>query len=221
MSASHARLAAPVIAVAAFLAAAGCSSSQSAGVFQPAGGGSSATADGNSPANTPGQNSFIMPPFGKNVHIEMTHWLPKNPGEVQAVLTDKDFELAYLYSEYTGGEDQSWNNFVSSAMASSLQPALQAPGVTTESFVGTIRYFDMTAIRDPLVHGDLDVSMCFDNAGSSNTNVKTGAVLPDNTPAAEHFVRLTDQVAKNADGQWQVVANLPAIYYPRAKECKP
>ena len=57
-------------------------------------------------ASDRGRLGDVMPPFGKNVHIDMTTWLPANASLAQAVLTDKDYELAYLYAEYTGGQDR-------------------------------------------------------------------------------------------------------------------
>jgi len=153
----------------------------------------------------------------------MTSWVPGDAAEVQAVITDKDYELAYLYAEYRGGQDQSWASYVSPMMQTAVQQSLKASDVTTESFTGTISYFDMDVIQDPLVHGDLDVSSCFDNAGSSNTNLSTGAVLPDTSSPDSHYVRITDELRKDSAGQWQVVSSLPAVYYPDggAAACKP
>jgi len=45
-----------------------------------------------------------MPPFGNNVHLVMSGWLPKQASLVQAVLADTDYQLAYLYAEYTSGQ---------------------------------------------------------------------------------------------------------------------
>jgi len=162
-----------------------------------------------------------MPPFGKNAHIEMTTWLPADTAQAQAVNIDKDYELAFLYAEYRGGRDQSWENYVSPVMRTAVQQSLQAQDVTTESFEGTVKYFDMSVIPDPLVHGDLDVSACFDNAGSSNTDLSTGAVIPDTAAPDSHYVRISDELRKGSTGQWQVVSSLPAIYYPQAAQCKP
>jgi hypothetical protein len=210
------------IGVAALAAVTACSSSQSAGTFTPAGAGAS-PADGQSPGAAGSGTSYVMPPFGKNVHIEMTSWVPGDAADAQAVITDKDYELAYLYAEYRGGQDQSWVSYVSPMMQSAVQQSLRASDVTTESFIGTISYFDMTVIPDPLVHGDLDVSSCFDNAGSSNTNLTTGAVLANTSSADSHYVRITDELRKDSAGQWQVVSSLPAVYYPDggAAACKP
>jgi len=200
------------VGVAALVAATACSSSQPAGrasvaAGQPAGDGQAGV-------------QFVMPPFGSNVNIEMTSWLPGNATEKQAVITAKDYELAFLYAEYKGGQDQSWVSYVSPVMQFAVTRALKAKNVTTESFRGTVRYFKMRVIPDPVVHGDLDVSACFDNAGVSNTNLTTGAVLPDTSSPNSHYVRTTDELRKKSAGQWQVVATL-LVYYPAAKECKP
>jgi hypothetical protein len=205
---------------AALLAATACSARPAASTFTPAGGGSSA---GHSAApdaaSSPG--GYVMPPFGKNVHIEMTSWLPTDTDQAQAVNTDKNYELAFLYAEYRGGQDQSWENYVSPVMKTGVQQSLQATDVTTESFTGTIKYFDMSAIPDPLVKGDIDVSACFDNAGSSNTDITTGKVIPGTSSPDAHYVRISDELRKNSAGQWQVASSLPAVYYPQAKQCKP
>jgi hypothetical protein len=204
----------------------GCASQGGGG----SGGGASSSNSFNPSGNMPGQPSaaatgtsagqVVMPAFGKNVHIDLTSWHPADPTQAQAVLVDKNYELAYLYAEYTGGQDSSWANYVSSTMQTEVQVALAKPSVTTESFTGTIRIFDMSVVPDPTVPGRLDVSGCFDNAQSANTNKQTGQVIPDTGSADLHYYRYTDQLARNS-GQWQVTSDLPAIYYPRAKECKP
>jgi hypothetical protein len=162
-----------------------------------------------------------MPPFGAGVHIEMTSWLPGDAEQARAVNADKNYELAFLYAEYKGGQDQQWTKYATPVMQREIMSVLAGRDVTTESFTGTIRYFKMRVIPDPTVPGRLDVSSCFDNAKSSNTDIQTGAVLPDTGTASQHYVRVTDQLAKSASGQWQVAASLQPVYYPQAKECKP
>jgi hypothetical protein len=193
------------------------------------GGGASSSNSFQPSGNMPGQPSaatgtsagqVVMPAFGKNVHIDLTSWHPANPSQAAAVLVDKNYELAYLYAEYTGGQDSSWANYVSSTMQTEVQVALAKPSVTTESFTGTIKIFNMSVVPDPTVPGRLDVSGCFDNAQSANTDKQTGKVIPDTGSPDAHYYRYTDQLARNS-GQWQVTSDLPAIYYPRAKECKP
>jgi hypothetical protein len=213
-------LAAAVCATAVLGVAACSAGGPSAATFTPEGGSASAAGGGQaSDAAAPG--GYVMPPFGTNVHVQMTSWLPADASEAQAVNTDKDYELAFLYAEYKGGQDQSWVNYVSPVMQTAVQQSLQASDVTTESFTGTIEYFDMSVIPDPLVKGDLDVSACFDNAGSTNTDLTTGKVIPDTSSPDSHYVRISDELRKDSAGQWQVVSSLPAVYYPEAKQCKP
>jgi hypothetical protein len=213
-------LAAAVCATAVLGVTACSAGGPSAATFTPEGGTASAAGGGQaSDAAAPG--GYVMPPFGANVHVQMTSWLPASASEAQAVNTDKDYELAFLYAEYKGGQDQSWVNYVSPVMQTAVQQSLQASDVTTESFTGTIQYFDMSVIPDPLVKGDLDVSACFDNAGSTNTDLTTGKVIPDTSSPDSHYVRISDELRKDSAGQWQVVSSLPAVYYPEAKQCKP
>jgi hypothetical protein len=192
--------------------------SSPSGSFQPSG-----SMAGQAPGTTTGTaaGSVVMPAFGKNVHIDLTSWKPSSAAQAQAVLADKNYELAFLYAEYTSGQDTAWTNYVSSTMQTEVQSTLSQPDVTGESFTGTIRIFDMTVIADPTLPGRLDVSGCFDNAQSSNTSRQTGKVIPDTGSPDQHYYRYTDQLAKDSSGQWQVTSDLPAIYYPRAKECKP
>ena len=201
------------------LAGAACSAAPSASTFTPLGG--SPAAGGQASADAGPSPGYVMPPFGSNVRIQMTSWLPADPAQAAAVNTDKSYELAYLYAEYKGGQDERWVNYVSPAMKAAVEQSLRATDVTTQSFVGTVKYFDMSVIPDPVVKGDLDVSACFDNAGSNNTSLSTGAVIPDTAPRDSHYVRIADELRKDPAGQWQVYSSLPAVYYPEAAQCKP
>jgi len=187
--------------------------------FNP--GGPASAAPATPMATSSGPGSVVMPPFGKNAHVIMTDWMPKDAGLAKAVLADKDYELAFLYAEYTGGKSDDWTAYVSRTMELQVRALLAKPDVTTESFKGTVRIFKMRVIRDPTVPGDLDVSACFDNAQAVNTSLSTGAVLPGQSPSADNYYRFTDQLAQSPAGQWQVISNYPLVYYPRAKECKP
>jgi len=208
------------LAGAALLGLSACSASPSASTFTPGVGGT-ASAPAGPPSGGGTAKGYVMPPFGKDVTVEMTSWAPADPDQARAVSTDKNYELAYLYAEYRGGQDEAWENYVSPAMESAVRDSLQAKDVTTESFTGTIKYFDMSVIADPLVKGDLDVSACFDNAGASNTDLTTGKVIPGTGSPDSHYVRISDELRKGASGQWQVVSSLPSVYYPKAKQCKP
>src|SRR5215467_16124721 len=98
-------LAAAGLLAAAALAVTACSSGGgTAATFTPGGGGQSAAGDQASDAAT-GAPGYVMPPFGSNVHIDMTSWLPTDASQAQAVNVDKNYELAFLYAEYKGGQD--------------------------------------------------------------------------------------------------------------------
>lgn len=198
---------------------AGCSSSAPPPAFNP--GGQASTGTATPMTQQTGQDAVVMPAFGKNAHILMTSWLPGDASLVQAVLADKDYRLAYLYAEYMGGQSQAWTSYVSTAMATALTSALAAKQVTTESFKGTIRFFDMSVMNDPTIPKDVDVSACVDSAGAVNTDLNTGAVLSTQPRTDSDYYRYTDELAPVTGGQWQVVADYQPIYYPQAKECKP
>jgi hypothetical protein len=200
----------------ACLAAAGCGESKPP-PFNPGGPDAAATPM----ATQTGPAGVTMPPFGTNAHIVMTGWLPKSDSLARAVLTDKDYQLAYLYAEYASGQSDDWASYVNSGLAPVLTNALSARAVTTESFKGTIRFFDFAAASAP-DHADVDVSGCVDTAQAVNTNSSTGAVLPGQSPPPDtDYYRFTDELAPVSGGQWQVVANYQPVYYPQAKECKP
>jgi hypothetical protein len=214
----------------AVVALAGCSSA-SGGTFV-AGGGSTpgpagGTVSGQAVATATAQpaalgpTTFAMPPFRANAHVQMASWLPGDPQLNVAVTIDKDYQLDLLYAEYTGGQAQSWRNEVSTSMVKPVQTYLAQPDMTTESFTGTIRYFDLFVIPDPTIKGDVDVSGCVDTAGLRNTDLKTGAVLPGQTVNDRDYYRYTDELAPITGGGWQLVQNYPNAYYPQVRRCKP
>jgi hypothetical protein len=176
------------------------------------------------PGSVPGSASYTLPPFGTNVHIEVANWPSAGTSAQNAAITaDVDYQLDYLYAEYTGGVSQLWMNDVSQQMVATLQQGLAATDVTTESFTGTILYFDFSAIPDPTITADVDVSGCEDTAGALNTDIKTGAVLPDQSVTDNNYSWFQDELAPTADGGWQVVNDNALVYYPQglAISCKP
>jgi hypothetical protein len=188
------------------------------GTFHPAG----AALSGNTlPASAaPRADGLTWPPFGSGVHIIMPSWLPRRPAADQAVITAKDFLLALLYAEYRGNRDQRWTAYVSGNVLDGLKSTLDVPDITTESFRGTIRFSHLRVFADPTLKDDIDVSECFDNARSENTSLVTGKIIPDHTPADQHYYLNTDVLARRG-GRWHVVSVYPVIYYPRAEECGP
>lgn len=165
-------------------------------------------------------SSVTWPPFGGNVHINMTSWMPSDHNQRAAVIADKDFQLAYLFSEYRGGQDQRWANYVATAMQPAYRNKLSQPGVTTQSFTGSVRYFLMRAFPDPNTRGAIDVTACEDVAHAPSTDLHSGKVIPGTPSADQSYWRYTDVIGESG-GQWKVVAAYPASYYPRERDCKP
>lgn len=203
---------------------AGACGSAHPGAFHPEGVSATAPITSSRPASSRlapfSSDSVIWPPFGPDVHIVMPAWLPADPTEVPAVITAKNFLLAFLYAEYKGNLDHRWTAYAEGNAARALRANLAAPDVTTESFTGTIRFSQMNAFADPSVVGAVDVSECFDNSQSANIGLHSRKVIPDSTPPDQHLYRNTDVLAKDTNGRWQVVSIYPVIYYPQARECK-
>jgi hypothetical protein len=218
------RLALSLIVMGGLLAG-GCGSAPPA-AFRPAGVASPDRAAAAGPAAaTAGRpyhaaGTLDRPPFGRNVRIVMPGWLPADPSAVPAVIAAKNFLLAFLYAEYRGNQDDRWTALVSGQVLGALKANLSAPSVTTESFTGTIVFSHVRAYPDPSVAGAIDVSECFDNSRSRNTDLATGKILADRMPADQHYYLNTDVMAK-ANGRWAVISVYPVVYYPRAAECRP
>ncbi len=213
--------AALIVAALAFVAA--CGSPAKPATFHPGG---TTAAPRSSPSGTAqpgssGPGGLVRPPFGHNVHVHMAGWQPASARQAKAVTADKNFELAYLYSEYTGGKDKRWTAYVDAAMRRDFGRALAKRDVTTESFRGTVRFTHMRAFPDPGHKGAIDVSACYDNSHAVNTRISTGKTVPDRIPAADHYLRYTDILTSGGAGNWHVIGNYPDVFYPQARECKP
>ena len=224
-------LATAVLVISGVLLATGCGAGPAA-AFRPAGASTGARASAGPATGAGGRTGNLAspahraagplnwPPFGGNVHIVMPGWLPADPGEVPAVIAAKDFLLAFLYAEYRGNQDDRWTGYASGQVLSALKANLSEPSVTTESFTGTIIFSHMRAFPDPATAGAIEVSECFDNAGSRNTSLATGKSIADRIPASQHYYMNTDVMA-STNGQWRVISVYPVVYYPQAQECKP
>lgn len=207
-----------VLAGIALLVAA-CGSAKAGQTFHPTGTASSAAA---APVATQASTEGLTwPPFGDQAHVVMPAWMPGQASQTAAVVANKNFLLALLYAEYRGDRDHRWRAYVGAGLRPPLSAQLAQPDVTTQSFTGTIRFSHMSSFPDPAHKGAVDVVQCFDNSHSTNTSIRTGRPVPDNTPADQHYYQTTNVLARGSDGTWQVIAMYPPIYYPRAVECKP
>lgn len=206
---------------------AGCGGSAAPPPFTPGVGGSPgsggadpAPSGAGRPDPVTGPGPLTRPPFGKNVQVSYRASAAAEAAQAAAMTADGDFELAYLYAQYTGGRDDRWTVYASPRAARAFRANLAGPSVTRHSFRGRIRYFAIRAYPDPSTHGAVDVTGCFDDAGAVTTSLRTGRPDGPAVPANQHYFRYTDIVARRG-GHWVVIGNYPALYYPQAKECKP
>ena len=188
------------------------------GGTNPAGASGAAGPSSSRLAQTASQQ-VTWPPFGRNVRIIMPAWLPADRSQIPAVITAKNFLLAFLYAEYRGNQDHRWAIYVAGRVSGALASSLSQPDVTAESFTGIIRFSHMRAFPDPSLAGAVDVSECFSNSRSANVGLRSGQAIPDTTPPDQHHYRNTDVLAPGPGDHWHVVSVYPVIYYPQAKEC--
>jgi hypothetical protein len=211
-----------VLVVSTGLLAVACGS-PSTPTFHPAGT-SPASAPASPQAGQSAAGSVAMPPFGKNARIVMTSWLPARASEAPAVITAKNFLLAVLYADYTGGQDRRWRAYVSAPnVRAGLSSTLAAPDVTSQSFAGTIRIWHMSAVPGTAGKKTISVTECIDSSKARNTSLATGKALPPSQqlPDDKNYYSNTDVLARNGAGNWTVISIPPAISYPEALECKP
>ena len=167
--------------------------------------------------------ALISPPFGEGARVQMTSYLPGDKREDAAVAAPKDFLIAVLYSDYTGGRDRRWARYVTSPIPmKGMEQTLSQPGVTTESFRGTVRVWHMTVSGTPDPKGTVVVTECVDSSHAQNTSLKTGKVLPSRLQSSkdQNFYSNSDVLAERG-GRWLVISIPPVITYPRAVQCKP
>jgi hypothetical protein len=209
-----------VLAAAALVAAAGCGTSSRAGTFVPQGS-AAATPSATGPA-TPGLVHF---PFPASVHIEFQTPTPADQQEQSVVRTDEDFQLAYYWSLYSEGGQQRFARYIASpTVLSTVQASVAQNFAQHERIRGTLRIYRTTVTPVAASSGSpggLAVSFCGDNSQLASVSARTGAAVPDSTPAAHHWFSQTDSyIAQH--GTW-ALASISTTFYPTgpAQECKP
>jgi hypothetical protein len=215
-----------VLPIGALLLLSACGSSPAAGTFHPQGSGGTSTATPSatvsSGASDISSGGLAWPPFGASTHVVVPNWRTVDRAAAPAVKADEDFLLAVMYADYTGDRDHRWTAYASSTVRTGLASTLAMPDVTTESFIGTVKFWHMTAAPSSLAPGAVVVAECVDSAKAKNTGLSTGRVLPKSqqNTTDENYYENTDVLA-DQHGQWQVISIEPELYYPRAVECKP
>jgi hypothetical protein len=208
------------LAGAALLAAAGCGTSGRAGTFVPQG--SAAATPSVTGPTTPGLVHF---PFPASVHIEFQTAAPADQQERSVVLTDENFQLAYYWSLYSEGGNQHFARYIASPIVLSTVQASVAQNLAQhERIRGTLRIYRTTVTPVAASSGSPGgqaVTFCGDNSQLASVSARSGAVVPDSTPAAHHWFSQTDSyIAQH--GTW-ALASISTTFYPSgpAQDCKP
>lgn len=208
------------LAIAALTAACGSgpSSPSSAGTFTP-GAGQTTTA---TPANQSGTGAddYVMPPFGPNLHVIMTSWLPPAGSPlIPAVLAAKNWYLALYYSEYVGGTDTRWMTYTAGSAQASYAAFLKGPVIAGQSFTGTISFTGMSAAPDPLLKGDIDVFMCVATAHGTEVFYPSEKPEPKQPPLNTDDYTQKAYLAQGSTGQWYLVGATNPHDIPAAQGC--
>ena len=109
-------------------------------------------------------------------------------------------------------------------MLSAVQAGVAQNLAQHERIRGTLRIYRTTVT--PITSssgspGGQAVTFCGDNSELASVSARTGAVVPDQTPAAHHWFSQTDSyISRN--GGW-VLASISTTFYPTgpAQECQP
>jgi hypothetical protein len=208
---------AAVLALAGLTTACGSAASPSGvGTFTPG-----ATASTAAPASSggTGTDDFVMPPFGSNLHVMMSAFLPPVATLIPAVVAAKDYYLALYYSEYTGGSDTRWMTYTAGTQQTTVGAFLKGPVVAGQSFTGTLTFTDMSAAPDKIITGDIDVFMCVDSSHTTEVTYPGGRPLAKQPPLSQDDFRQMLYMAEGSNGQWYMDGATNPHYLPAAQGC--
>lgn len=208
-------LAAVAAASALALLASACGSSAPQS-FHPAGKISSAPGPG---------ASLVHFPFPPDIHIEFQTPLPSDPQQAAVVTTDRNFQLAFYYAQYTQGKDRRFNEYIAPIareLAMVVQSNVAPYAVEHKTIRGTIRFYDTTVQPVPGAPQNLTVSQCVDSSKLPDIDARTGKRVPGQPPPAHYHTLEGDTFKPVGGGKWLLIA-VTSTYYPEgnAKECKP
>jgi hypothetical protein len=188
-----------------------------AGTFTPGAGSAGPGSSGGT-----GADNFVMPPFGSNLHVTMTSWLPPAGSPlIPAVVAAKNWYLALYYSEYVGGTDNRWMTYTGGTAQSSVQKLLQGPLVAAQSFTGSISFTGMSAAPDKVLKGDIDVFICVATAHTTEVSYPGEKPEPRQPPLNTDDYKQMAYMAQGSNGQWYLVGSTKLNYIPAAQGCPP
>lgn len=208
-------LAAVAAASALALLASACGSSAPQS-FHPAGKISSAPGPG---------ASLVHFPFPPDIHIEFQTPLPSDPQQAAVVTTDRNFQLAFYYAQYTQGKDTRFNNYIApiaTAVARVVQSNVAPYAVDHKTIRGTLRFYDTTVQPVPGAPHNMTVTSCVDDSKLPDINARTGRPIPGSPPPSSYYTLESDAFKPMGAGKWGLIAITTQVYpQGNSRECKP
>jgi hypothetical protein len=164
--------------------------------------------------------AFRFPP---DIHIEFQSPLPADPQQAAAVTTDRNFQLAFYYAQYTQGKDQRFNGYIppiAAALARVVQSNVAPYAADHKSIRGTLRFYDTSVSPVPGAPQNVTVTNCVDDSQLTDTDARTGKPIPD--PSAPGYTLENDAFKPIGGGKWGLIAISTSVYpQGNSKECKP
>jgi predicted small lipoprotein YifL len=172
----------------------------------------------------PDSNSSLAKfPFPPDVHVEFQSPVPADPQQAAVVTTDRDFQLAFYYAQYSQGKDQRFNGYIApiaTALARVVQSNVAPYAVDHKSIRGTLRIYDTTVTPVPGAPQNLTVTNCVDDSQLPDIDTRTGKPIPD--PSAPSYTLESDAFKPMGGGKWGLIAISTSVYpQGNSKECKP
>lgn len=197
------------------LTAAACGSSAPQ-AFHPAG----------KPSATPSKSAATGQfPFPADIHIEFQSAPPMDPRQSAVLATDRNFQLAFYYAQYTQGKDTRFNDYIAPiarAVAMSVQSNVAPYIVDHKTIRGTLRFYRTTVEPVDGAPQNMTVTNCVDDSRLPDINARTGERIVGSPAPSSYYTLESDAFKPLGGGKWGLIAITTHVYpQGQSKECKP
>ena len=164
-------------------------------------------------------------PFPPDIHIDFQSALPADPQQAAAVTTDRDFQLAFYYAQYTQGKDRRYEQYLApgtTPLLIEVQSNVTPYATDHKSIRGTLRLYDTTVQPVQGAPQALSVTQCVDDSKLPDVDARSGKVIPGSPRPSAYYILESDTFKPLGSGRWGLAA-IAITVYPQgnAKECKP
>lgn len=164
-------------------------------------------------------------PFPADIHIEFQSPLPADPRKSAVLATDRNFQLAFYYAQYTQGKDTRFNDYIApiaKAVAMSVQSNVAPYIVDHKTIRGTLRFYHTTVTPVAGAPQNMTVTNCVDDSRLPDINARTGRRIVGSPPPGSYYTLESDAFKPLGGGKWALIAITTNVYpQGRSKECKP